>query len=99
LYPIVPGGVSSPNYAITFVDGVLIVGRAQPPADNALITATGRNIVIGSDAVPPGAVTNVDKCQLGAPAPEGRLAAAQRTLNAASRGKSLDAPPCETPLQ
>jgi len=51
-YPITPGGVSSTNYAITFVDGQLVVTAAPIPpstfggvatADNALITATQRS--------------------------------------------------------
>jgi hypothetical protein len=42
-YPIVPSGVSSPNYTITFVDGRLVVGQGIPPADQALITATQRS--------------------------------------------------------
>jgi hypothetical protein len=47
-YPITPGGVSSTNYAITFVDGLLTVvaqppaGAGRVPADNALITAIER---------------------------------------------------------
>jgi MBG domain (YGX type) len=43
VYPIVPGGVSSGNYTITFVDGVLVVGQGAPPADQALVTAVGRS--------------------------------------------------------
>jgi filamentous hemagglutinin family protein len=42
-YPITPSGVSSPNYAITFVDGRLAVGQGIPPADQALITAVERS--------------------------------------------------------
>jgi hypothetical protein len=42
-YPIVPSGVSSPNYTITFVNGRLLVGQGIPPADQALITATQRS--------------------------------------------------------
>ena len=42
-YPIVPAGVSSPNYTITFVDGRLVVGQGVPPADHALVTATQRS--------------------------------------------------------
>jgi hypothetical protein len=100
-YPIVPSGVTSTNYAITFVDGVLVVGQALPPADNALITAIGRNIMLGSDAVPPGAVTSVDQCELIAPAPaqSSGLESAQRALNAAGRGRPFGAPVCETPPQ
>ena len=32
VYPIAPGGVSSGNYTITFVDGVLVVGQGAPPS-------------------------------------------------------------------
>ncbi|MCC6608242.1 MAG: autotransporter-associated beta strand repeat-containing protein, partial [Burkholderiales bacterium] len=42
-YPIVPSGVSSPNYTITFVDGRLVIGLGLPPADQALVTATQRS--------------------------------------------------------
>jgi hypothetical protein len=42
VYPITPLGVSSANYAITFVDGQLVVGQGLPPADQALITALQR---------------------------------------------------------
>ncbi len=51
-YPITPGGVSSTNYAITFVNGQLVVTAVPIPpstfggaatADNALITATQRS--------------------------------------------------------
>jgi hypothetical protein len=42
-YPITPGGVSSGNYTITFVDGVLVVAQGAPPADQALVTAVGRS--------------------------------------------------------
>lgn len=43
VYPITPLGVSSPNYAITFVDGQLVVGQGIPPADQAFITAVERS--------------------------------------------------------
>ncbi|MGB8436001.1 MAG: MBG domain-containing protein, partial [Burkholderiales bacterium] len=100
-YPIMPSGVSSTNYAITFVDGILVVGQALLPADNALITATGRNVLMGSDEVPPGAVSNVDQCELvtSVPAQAGGISTAQRALNVAARGRPLGAPVCETPPQ
>ena len=43
VYSIAPGGVSSGNYTITFVDGVLVVGQGAPPSDQALVTAVGRS--------------------------------------------------------
>jgi filamentous hemagglutinin family protein len=51
-YPITPGGVTSTNYTITFVDGQLVVTASPVPpgaanglatADDALITATQRS--------------------------------------------------------
>ncbi len=100
-YPIVPGGVSSTNYIIAFVDGLLLVGQAAPPADSALISATGRNLLMGSGAAQPGAVTNVDPCQLPAPLPaqSGALAATQRALNLAATGRPFGAPVCEDASQ
>jgi filamentous hemagglutinin family protein len=96
-YPIVPGGVSSTNYTITFVDGILVVGQTLPPADNALVTATGRNLLMGTGTVQPGAVISVDQCQLPTPMPvqAGVLATAQRALDLAAAGR-LGAPDCET---
>ena len=35
--------MSSGNYTITFVDGVLVVGQGAPPSDQALVTAVGRS--------------------------------------------------------
>jgi autotransporter-associated beta strand protein len=64
LYAITPGGVSSTNYAITFVDGQLVVTAAPivpgPPngsatANNALITATQRSVTSPMEGLPPGA--------------------------------------------
>ena len=43
VYTIAPGGVSSGNYTITFVDGVLVVGQGAPPSDQALVTAVNRS--------------------------------------------------------
>jgi len=43
VYSIAPGGVSSGNYTITFVDGLLVVGQGAPPSDQALVTAVGRS--------------------------------------------------------
>jgi len=49
VYPITPGGVSSTNYAITFIDGQLIVipvppaGAGRAPVDNALVSAVERS--------------------------------------------------------
>jgi hypothetical protein len=63
-YPITPGGVASTNYAITFVDGQLVVTAAPVPpglvgslaaADNALITATQRSETPLTDALQPDA--------------------------------------------
>ncbi len=60
-YSITPGGVASTNYAITFVDGQLVVTAAPIPpgaargaltADNALITATQRSESFPPDATP-----------------------------------------------
>jgi filamentous hemagglutinin family protein len=42
-YAITPGGVSSANYTITFVNGQLLVEATAPPTDQALVTATGRS--------------------------------------------------------
>jgi len=97
VYPIVPGGVSSTNYMIAFVDGILAVGQAAPPADRALISAIGRSMLLGSGAAQPGAATNVNPCQLPAPLPgqSGDLAASQRALNLAAAGRPLGAPDCE----
>jgi len=45
VYSITPGGVSSGNYTITFVDGVLVVGQGAPPSsDQPLVTAVGRSV-------------------------------------------------------
>jgi hypothetical protein len=63
-YPITPGGVSSTNYAITFLDGQLVVtGAPVPPsalggaaaADDALITATRRSASSPTEGLQPGA--------------------------------------------
>jgi hypothetical protein len=63
-YPITPGGVASTNYAITFVDGQLVVTAAAvapgavsgvTAADNALITATQRSVTPLTDELQPGA--------------------------------------------
>jgi hypothetical protein len=63
-YPITPGGVASTNYAITFVDGQLVVTAAAvapgavsgvTAADNALITATQRSATPLTDELQPGA--------------------------------------------
>jgi filamentous hemagglutinin family protein len=66
-YPITPGGVSSTNYAITFVDGQLVVTAAPLPptppgalggvatADNALITATQRSVSSPTEGLQPNA--------------------------------------------
>jgi hypothetical protein len=43
VYTITPGGISSGNYTITFVDGVLVVGQGAPPSDQALVTALDRS--------------------------------------------------------
>jgi fibronectin-binding autotransporter adhesin len=60
-YSITPGGVSSTNYVITFVDGQLtVVPAPMPPGaaggaltvDNALITATQRSERFPPDATP-----------------------------------------------
>ncbi len=42
-YAIVPSGVSSPNYAVTFVDGTLRVVPAAPPGDAARDVAAARS--------------------------------------------------------
>jgi filamentous hemagglutinin family protein len=42
-YVITPGGASSGNYTITFVNGQLMVGQGAPPSDQALVTAVDRS--------------------------------------------------------
>jgi len=42
-YVVTPGGVSSANYTITFVNGRLVVEATAPPADHALVTAVDRS--------------------------------------------------------
>jgi filamentous hemagglutinin family protein len=81
-YPITPGGVSSTNYAITFVDGQLVVTAAPIPpvppgapggvatADNALITATQRSESSPTEELQPDAprVRSTDCLELETPA-------------------------------
>jgi MBG domain (YGX type) len=43
IYPIIPSGVSSLNYAVTFVNGELLVGQAAPPVANARDAAVTRS--------------------------------------------------------
>jgi hypothetical protein len=82
LYPITPGSVSSTNYAITFVDGQLVVTAGPTPpsapggvatADDALITATQRSENSPTERLQPGAsfVRSIDCLVLDMPA--GRL--------------------------
>ena len=97
IYAIAPGGVSSTNYAITFVDGLLVVGGGAPPSDQALVSATARSALGALGETTPGATTNVDACRLAAPETEGPLAAAQRALDRAGRVRPLTAPICDAP--
>ncbi len=43
IYPIVPSGVSSLNYAVTFVNGELLVSQTAPPVANARDAAVMRS--------------------------------------------------------
>jgi autotransporter-associated beta strand protein len=59
-YPIVPSGVSSSNYAITFVDGRLLISQGIPPADPALITAVARSESTGEPWIAPPPARGID---------------------------------------
>jgi hypothetical protein len=52
-YPVTPFGLSSPNYVISFVDGVLVVRPNQPPENAALITAMERSLKTLDSNIPP----------------------------------------------
>jgi len=80
-YPITPGSVSSTNYAITFVDGQLVVTAGPTPpsalggvatADDAFITATQRSENSPTERLQPASfVRSIDCLVLDLPA--GRL--------------------------
>ncbi|MGH8687928.1 MAG: beta strand repeat-containing protein, partial [Burkholderiales bacterium] len=99
-YPIVPGGVASTNYAITFVDGALLVGAGASPEDSALVAGIERIILLVSGVTHPGDVTNMQLCRLLGPSPTSAEipVEVQQSLIRAAESRPIGTPSCgDTP--